>query len=345
MKTVAVVGLGYWGPYLLRNAHSIAGFRVKTICDVVPDKLAKFVQQYPGVHATTSYDNVLADTEIEAIILATPAGLHYQQTRAALLAGKHILVEKPLALSLKEGRELARLAQEKQRILMVGHTFLYNPAVRKIKALYQAGELGEIYFILSQRLSLGRVRDDVNVLWNLAPHDFSIILYLTEKMPEWVIATGARFLQPEFEDVVFVTLGFPDGMLANLQLNWLNPIKVRQMIVVGSKKMLIYDDVNPEAKITLYDRSIKIEQIETPSASATFSEFQAKVRQGDFEIPQLEFIEPLKLELEHFLHCLETGSTPLTDSRHGLQVLQMLESASQSLTIGGAKTSIPVVEY
>lgn len=345
MKTVAVVGLGYWGPYLLRNAHSIANSRVKTICDVVPDKLAKFVRQYPGVNATTSYDNVLADEEIEAIILATPAGLHYQQTRAALLAGKHIIVEKPLALSLNEGWELARLAHEKQRILMVGHTFLYNPAVRKIKALYQAGELGEIYFILSQRLSLGRVRDDVNVLWNLAPHDFSILLYLMEKMPEWVIATGARFLQPKFEDVVFVTLGFPDGMLANLQLNWLNPIKVRQMIVVGSKKMLIYDDVNPEAKITLYDRSIKIEQIETPSASATFSEFQAKVRQGNFEIPQIEFVEPLKLELEHFIHCLETGSTPLTDARHALQVLQMLESASQSLTTGGAKTSIPVVEY
>ncbi|MCX7767302.1 MAG: Gfo/Idh/MocA family oxidoreductase, partial [Candidatus Sumerlaeia bacterium] len=310
----------------------------------VPDKLAKFVQKYPGVHATTNYENVLADEEIEAVILATPAGLHYQQTRAALLAGKHILVEKPLALSLTEGRELARLASEKRLILMVGHTFLYNPAVRKIKSLYQTGALGEIYFILSQRLSLGRVRDDVNVLWNLAPHDFSILLYLVEKMPEWIIAIGARFLQHKFEDVVFVTLGFPGGMVANLQLNWLNPIKVRQMIVVGSKKMLIYDDVNPEAKITLYDRSIKIEQLETPSASATFSEFQAKVRQGDFEIPNIEFEEPLKLELEHFLHCLETGAPPLTDSRHALQVLQLLESASLSLTTG-EKTYIPVVEY
>lgn len=342
MKTIAVVGLGQWGPYLLRNAMEITGFRVKAICDIDEERTKKFTHLYQGLKATANFDDLLGDDEIEAVILATPSGLHYQQTRQALFAGKDVLVEKPLALSMEEGKELAQLAERNRRILMISHTFLYNPAVRKIKSLYQQGELGEIYFIMSQRMSLGRVRDDVNVLWNLAPHDFSILLYLLEKMPEWVIASGAKYLQQKFEDVVFVTLGFPGGMLANLQLNWLNPIKVRQMIIVGSKKMLIYDDINTEAKLTLYDRSIEIEKIEAPSVAASFSEFQAKIRRGDVIIPRIDFQEPLRLELEHFLYCLETGATPLTNSHHALEVLQLLTATTTSLTTG-RKTPIPQV--
>ena len=307
MKTIGVAGVGYWGPFLLRNAMSLEKLKVKTICDTDPQKLLKFRHLYPTVHTTTEFDELLQDTEIEGVIISTPAGLHYEQTKNALLSGKHVLVEKPLALKVADAEELNRIAEEKGLVLMVGHTFLYNAAVQKIKSLYESGELGEIYFIMSQRMSLGKIREDVNVLWNLAPHDYSILLYLLDQMPSWVIAHGARYLQNKFEDVVFATLGFENGMLANLQLNWLNPIKVRQMVIVGSKKMLIYDDVSAESKIALFDRTIEVETIGSPTAVADFSEFQATVRRGDVIIPHLQFVEPLHVEVTHFYECVKKG--------------------------------------
>ncbi len=334
MKTIAIIGVGYWGPYLLRNAMAVPGITVKSVCDTNPEHLTTAVQRYPGLHTTDSFYEIISDDDIEAVIISTPAGLHYSHTRACLTAGKDVFIEKPLALTLPEASELVEIADTQNRLLMVGHTFLYNAAVRKMKSLLLNKQLGELYFIISQRMSLGRVRDDVNVLWNLAPHDYSILLYLKDRTPRWVNACGASYLQHKNEDVVFATLGFNDGTMANVQLNWLNPIKVRRMLLVGKERMLVYDDVSPDEKLTLYDRSIEIEEIEEPSPHASFSEFQATVRRGEARVIPLEFPEPLRIEIEHFARCLDTRETPLTDGRHALEVMKLLEATQRSISSG-----------
>ena len=334
MKTIALAGVGYWGPYLLRNLMNIPGFRVKTICDINSSHLEKSLQQYPSLRQTHSFDDIISDPEIDAVIIATPASLHYSQTKACLVAGKSVMVEKPLSLTLAHAEELSSLAQDFNCVLMVGHTFLYNAAVHRLRQLLIDNELGTPYFILSQRMSLGRIRDDVNVLWNLAPHDYSILLYLLQRMPEWIIASGAQYLHKGNEDVVFATLGYVDGVLANVQLNWLNPIKVRQMLIVGSQRMVLYDDVSQNAKLTLYDNSIEVEHLENPTPAATFKEFQTKTKRGDVTTLPLDFEEPLRVEMEHFLECLETRKKPLTDGAHAIRVIRMLEATQRSIISG-----------
>lgn len=334
MKTIALSGVGYWGPYLLRNLMNIPGFRVKTICDINSSHLEKSLQQYPLLQHTHSFEDIVSDPEIEAVIIATPASLHYSQTKACLMAGKSAMVEKPLTLNLAHAEHLASLAQDFNCVLMVGHTFLYNAAVLRLRELLCNNELGTPYFILSQRMSLGRVRDDVNVLWNLAPHDYSILLYLLQRMPEWIMASGAQYLHKGNEDVVFATLGYADGVLANVQVNWLNPIKVRQMLIVGSRRMVIYDDVSQNSKLTLYDNSIEVEHLEKPTPAATFSEFQTKVKRGSVNVLPLDFQEPLHVEMEHFLECLEGRKRPLTDASHAIRVIRMLEATQRSISSG-----------
>jgi predicted dehydrogenase len=336
MINIAVVGLGYWGPNLARNVDHLPGARLHTLCDKRPDRLKQLTSQYPDKKVQTDYEAVLADREVEAVIIATPVHTHYKMTLAALRAGKHVLVEKPMAQTSTECRELITLAEIQQRTLMVGHVFIYNAAVQKVKEYIQSGELGEVYYIYSQRLNLGIIRQDVNALWNFGPHDISIICHWLETTPERVMARGYSYLQPGIEDVIFMNLDFPGGIGSNIHLSWLDPGKVRRMTVVGSEKMVVYDDVSAEAKITVYDKGVTKKSIEQASLGNfnSFGEFQLLLRAGDILIPKIKFVEPLKNECQHFVESIQTGQKPLTDGYDGLRVVQVLEVAQQSIQTG-----------
>ena len=249
------------------------------------------------------------------------------------MAGKHVLVEKPLAQTSSQCLELIRLAEQHGRTLMVGHVFLYSAAVRKVKEYIQTGELGQVLYISSQRLNLGIIRQDVNALWNFGPHDVSILCYWLDALPEHVVASGAAYLQPGVEDVIFLTMNFPGGVIANVHLSWLDPNKVRRMTVVGSQKMVVYDDVSVDAPIMIYDKGIKTESPDGSMATKyqTFGEFRYSVRSGDVVIPQLEAVEPLKAECRHFIECIQKGTKPLTDGYAGLQAVQVLEALQNAL--------------
>ncbi len=337
---VAITGLGAWGPNLLRNAVSIGGMEVVLLCDANPAALKPFKRLYPLIRQTTSYDEVLGASDVDAMILATPASLHFEQARAALDAQKSVLVEKPFVFQVSQVEELIALAEKNHCTLMAGHTFLYNAAVRWIKRYIESGELGEVRYITSLRLSLGRIRRDVNALWNLAPHDVSILIYLFDSLPESVTAIGRKFLQEKLEDVVFTTLEFASGQLAHIQVSWLNPLKRREMLIVGSRKMLVYNDVSTEAKIVIYDSGVDRKAIEPEDATGSFGDFQLKVRTGDVHIPKINFIEPLRVELEHFCECVREKKEPLTGARHILDVTRVLEAAQRSLDSAGKRIQI-----
>lgn len=327
---VGVIGAGYWGPNLIRNMFQIPSANLAAICDLDPKRLDYIASLYPLVSRTTNYRQILASPDVQAVLIATPADTHYELTRDALRAGKHVLVEKPLALSSSEAWELVKLAEQVNRVLMVGHTFMYNPAVRLMKELVDAGEIGDVYYIYSNRVNLGQVRQDINALWNIAPHDVSILLYLLNRMPVRVAAQGAIFLQEGIEDVVFVTLCFEHNVLAHIQVSWLDPSKVRRMTVVGSKKMIVYDDVASEGKIKIYDKgALKV------GNEAIYGEYLIKLHSGDIYIPKIDLSEPLRNECIHFIECIETGQQPLTDGRNGWQVVRVLEAAQRSLKSGG----------
>ncbi len=329
---VAVVGTGYWGPNLVRNFAGLHQANLQTVCDMRTDSLNPIGKQYPAVHLVTDYKQVLQDSTIEAVILATPVETHYELAKAALQAGKHVMVEKPLATTTAHCLELIELAEKQNKILMVGHVFLYNAAVKKLKSYIDRGELGQIYYIYSSRLNLGRIRRDVNALWNFAPHDISIALHLLEAMPAQVNARGFSYIQEGIEDVVFVTLNFPSGAGVNIHISWLDPRKVRLMTVVGSKKMVIYDDVSSDAKIQVYDKGVTTASAQqTLGDFSSFGEFQLLLRAGDVLIPKIDFTEPLKAECQHFVDCIIEGKRPITDGREGLRVVQVLEAAQRSL--------------
>ncbi len=337
---VALVGLGYWGPNLARNLAILDGATLHTMCDARLERLERLQRQYPGTRATTDYESVLADDTIQAIVLATPVATHYDLARRALTAGKHVLVEKPLAKTTAECRDLVELAAQERRTLMVGHVFLYNAAVRRMKEYIDSGELGDVRYIYSQRLNLGQVRTDVNALWNFAPHDLSILMYWLDAVPERVIARGYSYVQPGIEDVVFMTLDFPNHVGANVHISWLDPFKIRRMTVVGSEKMIVYDDVSADARITIYDKGVA--RTRRPDAQVslgsyeTFAEFQLLHRAGDILIPKIEFTEPLLLECQHFVDCIRSGERPLTDGESGLNIVNVLEAAQASMDAGGA---------
>ena len=332
MINVAVAGLGHWGPNLARNIAALSDAQLHTLCDTRPARLEHVGRQYPGAKRQASFDAVLEDPEVDAVIIATPVHTHFELAAAALGAGKHVLVEKPLAQTSVQCQELITLSEKRGVVLMVGHVFLYNAAVRRVKEYITSGELGEIYYVYSQRLNLGIVRQDVNALWNFAPHDLSILCYWLDAEPERVFARGYSFLQPGIDDVVFMTLDFPGGIGANVHISWLDPNKVRRMTVVGSRKMVVYDDVSADAKIVVYDKGVVKKPNVTPSLGCyeTFGEFQLLLRAGDVLIPKLDFVEPLKAECQHFVECIRTKRRPLTDGNDGLQVVRVLEAAERS---------------
>jgi predicted dehydrogenase len=329
---VAIVGLGYWGPNLVRNFAGLDRVNLQAVCDVRTASLVPVGKQYPAVQLVADYAQVLQDGSIEAIVIATPVETHYELAKAALQAGKHVMVEKPLATTTAQCLELIDLAEKYNKVLMVGHVFLYNVAVKKLKSYIDRGELGQIYYIYSSRLNLGRIRRDVNARWNFAPHDISIILHLLEMMPSQVNARGFSYIQEGIEDVVFVTLNFPSGTGVNIHISWLDPRKVRLMTVVGSKKMVIYDDASSDAKIQVYDKGVTTASAQqTLGDFSSFGEFQLLLRAGDVLIPKIDFVEPLKVECQHFVECIIAGKRPITDGQDGLQVVQVLEAAQRSL--------------
>ena len=333
---LAQVGVGYWGRNLLRSF-----FRAEHIGRLVAVDPSAGAQnwirkEYPTIEIGESLEDVLSDTSIQAVALATPANTHFALAKQVLLAQKHVFVEKPLSLTVAEAKELVALAEKNQRILMVGHTFLYNAAVKTVKGYITDGMLGDIYYVYSQRLNLGRVRSDVNAMWNLAPHDLSILLYWFGNLPTRVSAKGNSFLQDGVEDVVFMNLDFHGGMSAHIHVSWLDPNKRRSMTVVGSKKMVVYEDTSVDAKIKIYDKGITKKNIgDSLGDYDNFGRFQLIQRAGDLLIPKINFVEPLRAETNHFLDSIIERRHPLTNGEHGLQVVRILEAAQKSLKNDG----------
>ncbi len=332
--STALIGYGYWGPNLARNLFHNPNARLTAICDIAPARLTDVPRLYPGVQTTTDANAVFDDPDIEAVVISTPVRSHYALARAALEHDKHVLVEKPIALSSRECTDLIRLAEEHGRTLMVGHTFEYNPAVLKMKDLIANDEIGQVCYVYSNRVNLGRVQRDVNVLWSIAPHDVSILLYLLDTMPLEVGAHGATYLSEGIEDVVFVTLVFPNNVLAHVHASWLDPSKIRRMTVVGSRKMIVYDDVDTEAKIKIYDKGVY------RKGDPIFGEFQFRLHSGDIYIPKIDMSEPLQLECAHFLECIRSGQRPRSDGESGRRVVRVLEAAQESLARHGSPVLI-----
>ncbi len=335
MLNIAVIGCGYWGPNLIRNFCSIPECKLKLVCDIDKGRLAHMSRLYQGIETTNKIDYVINDAEVDAIAIATPVRYHFEMAKKSLLAGKHTLIEKPMASSVKECEELIELAEKHNLTLMVGHTFVYSPAVRKIKEIINAGDIGEIMYISSRRLNLGLFQKDINVTWDLAPHEISIILYVMGKTPVYVNCQGKAHITKGIEDVTNMTIDFNNGGFATVQSSWLDPNKVRETTFVGSKRMLVYNDLEQFEKIKIYDK-----RVDTPPHYDTFAEFQYSYHYGDMYSPYIEQVEPLKVVCQHFLDCIKSGSKPDSSGIEGLKVVQVLEAASKSLGNGGGKIKI-----
>jgi len=331
---VAVVGAGEWGRNHVRTFAQMKGARLVAVCDLDDARLEAVRAQYPGVTTTTRYEEILRDASVEAVSIASFASEHFEQARQALEAGKHVLVEKPMTLRAAESEELVRVAQRTGRRLMVGHLLLYHPAVIKMKHLISSGDIGELFYLYSQRLNLGRVRKDENALWSFGPHDVAVAIHLFAAEPAVVTAKGAAYLQKGVVDVVFVTLHFPGKKMAHIHLSWLDPHKVRRTTVVGSRKMVVFDDMEPTDKIRIYDKGVDVRP------EAVSSDDYLRVRFGDILIPHTGTGEPLRAECRHFLDCIRGKSVPLSDGAHGLQVIRVLTAAQQSLDLDGVPVAV-----
>ncbi|HEY1276616.1 MAG TPA: Gfo/Idh/MocA family oxidoreductase [Thermoleophilaceae bacterium] len=330
---LAVVGYGYWGPNIVRNVMDRSELDLWGLCEMNPERVGKFSNRYPGVRTTPSFDEVLADPGVDAVSIATPPSTHFGLVEQALTAGKHVLVEKPLATNAVDAESLLELARSNGLVLMPGHTFLYSPAVNKVRALITSGELGEVYFITSSRMNLGIYQPD-GVVNDLAPHDLSILLYWLDRPVASVAASGSTVFQNGVPETAFLTLCFDEGPTANVQLSWLAPHKVRQMIVVGSKRMVVYDDAATDGAIRVYDRGFDF------SEPATFGEYQLTYRSGDMVAPRLDAAEPLGLELQDFANAIRTGDAPRSHARLGVEIVRVLEAAHESLTSSGAPVDL-----
>lgn len=333
--SIGVVGLGYWGPNLARNFSQLSGCRLSGLCDNDDERLRKTRIMHPEVPCYRDFGAMLKDPFLDAVVVATPLRQHFPLTKVALLAGKHVLVEKPFAASSAECMELIQLAARRGLTLMVGHTFLYSAPIRMIRKIIASGDLGEIRYINTQRLNLGLFQKDINVVWDLAPHDLSIILHLLGRTPVSVNCQGNAHVTPGIEDVANLSLNFQNGEFATIQSSWLEPRKVRQMTIVGTRKMIIYDDIEPMEKIRIYDA-----RVERPPHYDTFGEFQYAYHYGDSYIPRIEQTEPLRRMCEHFLESILQGTPPLTCGERGLEVVRILEASSASLKSNGGQVAV-----
>lgn len=328
MIKVGLVGCGYWGPGLARNFYENDLVELKYVCDLQQEKLGKLKKRYPTVIATTNYSDLLNDPELDAIAVATPVDSHYKLAKAALEAGKHVLVEKPMCTTSAECLDLVATAEDRGLTLMVDHTFVYHPAIKRIKSIIESGELGEILYFDSVRINLGLFQSDVNVIWDLAPHDLSIIDYLLGQTPTSVSAFGSCHAGNGIEDIAYINLEFENNLIAHLNVSWLSPVKVRNIMIGGTKKMICYDDLLPAEKIRVYDKGISVTQ---PASPEKRYENLIQYRLGDMYAPVTEVTEALQTEVAHFVDCVMNKKKPLSDGKAGLRVVQLLELANESL--------------
>jgi len=337
---VGVVGCGYWGPNLIRNFRSLPDCTLKVMCDVSESRLKHLRGLYPEVEAETSYETMLARPDLDAVVIATSVKYHYPMAKASLLAGKHTLIEKPMAASAAQCEELIEIARKQGLTLMVGHTFLYSAPVHKIKELVDNRDIGEIRYISARRLNLGLFQKDINVAWDLAPHDISIILFIMQELPHSINCRGGAHITPGIEDVTSMSLHFSKERSAIIHSSWHDPRKVREMTIVGSKRMVVYDDILAQEKIKIFDA-----RVERPPHYDTFAEFQYAYHYGDIHCPYIKQDEPLKTECQHFLDCIQNGLVPITSGAAGMEVVQILEASSESLRLNGAPISLTPARY
>lgn len=332
---VGVIGCGYWGPNLLRNLQALDDCNVRWLCDLSAQRLKHMKSLYSSLRTTNDFRQMLEDKQVHAVVIATPVSTHHALAKASLLAGKHTFVEKPLARSSAECEDLIQLAQERGLTLMVGHTFLYSAPVRKIKEIIDRGDIGQLRYISARRLNLGLFQKDINVAWDLAPHDISIVLHLLGQSPESVNCGGNASVTPGVEDFTTMCLKFDRERFAVIQSSWLDPLKVREMTIVGDRRMIVYNDVAPLEKIKIFDA-----RVEVPPHYDTFAEFQYAYHYGDMYVPYLKHEEPLKVECQHFLDCIRDGREPTSSGRDGLEMVKILEAASMSIQRNG--TAVPL---
>jgi predicted dehydrogenase len=340
LLTVALVGYGYWGVNLARNLKASAHISLVGIVEEDPSRRAAAAEAFPDVGTWSSVQALLDDSPAEALVIATPAATHGDIALQALERKRHVLIEKPMALRLEVAEEIERVGSSMGLVVMAGHTFLYSPPVRRLYDYIVQGELGKVQYIYSQRLSLGRIRRDCSALWNLAPHDVSILLYLLREDPVEVSARALSFVQNEIPDVFFATIQFESGITANLHVSWLDPRKVRLMTVVGDRKMAVFDDVSPDQKITLYDAGVDQGQEHGLGEYTSMGEFQWRTRVGDVVIPRIPMVEPLQAEVEAFARACQGGEDPPSNARHGVKVVRTLAAIDESARQGGAPIRI-----
>ena len=335
MVRIGQIGAGPWGKNLLRTFSGLSGCVVKGVCEQNTKLLSALsnAHGYP-IRTTTSYSDLLDDADIDAIVIATPPVTHAQFAMQALSRGKHVFVEKPLALGVDEAIQMIHLSRERQKVLMVGHLLLYHPAVRQLKSYIAEGQLGKIHYLYSTRVNLGRIREEENALWSLTAHDISVAMYLLDQAPVKVTATGSAYLRQNVEDVVFVTLYFNDNIMSHIHASWLDPHKVRKFTVVGSEKMAVFDDMENIEKIRLYDKGVSRQK------STGAYETALTLRHGDIYIPKIEMVEPLKLECRHFIDCITQNKKVFSDGENGLSVLKVLSAAQESLKSNGKPVNI-----
>jgi predicted dehydrogenase len=333
---IGVIGCGHWGPNHIRNFSALPDSEVVAVADTSRERLAAVQQQHRAVFACEDYRELLALTDVDAVVVSTPTKTHAAITRDALLAGKHVLCEKPLCDRVQDGEELARLAEERRLILMVGHIFLFNNGILKLKHLIASGELGRPYYVTAKRTNLGPIRHDVNSVHDLASHDIAILNFLLDAMPLRVSAVGQAFLQDRIEDVAFVSLLYPDHVLANIHVSWLDPKKVREITIVGDKKMITWDDLSLMGPVSIYDKRV----VNHPYYD-DFGEFQLLTREGDVTVPHVHVEEPLKLQSQYFLSCLRAGQIGLCNAREGVDVVRVIEAIAESLAGQGRPVDVP----
>ena len=324
MIKIGVIGYGYWGPNIVRNLHGLDSTRVEMVCDKSPVALARVRKAYPGISTTSDANEVLRSPQIDAVAVITPVWTHYELAKAALENGKHVFVEKPLTSNADQAEELIELAARGNLALMVDHTFLFTGAVNKIRELIEGNVLGDLYYYDSLRVNLGLFQHDVSVIWDLAPHDLSIMDHLIKKEPEAIVATGEKHLNG-VEDVAFITIYFPQNVIAHINVNWLSPVKIRTTLIGGQKKMLVWNDIVADEKIRVYDKGVQL------SSGEGIRDLLVSYRSGDMWAPQIEQSEALRVELGYFADCIMNSKTPFNDGRAGLRVVRMLEAAERSI--------------
>jgi predicted dehydrogenase len=329
MVKVALIGYGYWGVNLLRNLTSIKQSEVAMVCDSREERLQVINETYPGINTTTSFEDVINNEQVEAIVIATPTFSHYELAKKALQAGKHVLVEKPLTATTEQAEELIQLATAKGLQLMVDHTFLYRGAVEYMKELVESGGIGTLKYFDSTRINLGLLQPDVNVLWDLAPHDISILSFIQQEQPISVNATGVSHTGNGIENIAYMTLNYASGFIAHFNCSWTSPVKLRTTLIGGDKKMIVYDDINPTEKVRIYDTGYECKTLEDRT------KMYVDYRVGDISIPKLKTHEPLRKMLEDFLSCIKSGNTPVSSWEVGLRAVKILEAAQQSIKQNG----------